>query len=575
VDNLDKDTTRPKDIIYIEADDAIDDIIELIKNTENDDILIIPPKSPELLQSRVNMKFLVRTMQEAKKNLILVTGNIGIARLAKSVGLTVAKTKAGAERLLSGEEIPESDVAPEDKESDVIDGEKLNDVLEQAGVSAKKEDVKKGLEKIGKKTEEVIEKGEELGEFGTEEVGKDKKDKKDKKVPNISKLRKKIIIGSVALVALVVLGIWMFVFAPAATIIVTARTTRNQFSQMVNFVTDPANANLSNGALSITQKEITKTEEVKFEATGEREVGEKATGTMTLTRRINNSASPLDNGQPLTVSAGTIFADSTSGLKFVSVSDVILAGCTNMTNCGAPTQTVNVVAEGPGENYNLSARAFTVGGGNNATAQSTAMTGGTSRKIKIVTVEDIRRATEKLQLPDDISTNAELKRQFNDDFIIIEQSLDITRRDPVSSTPVDHEATGEVTLKQETVYSLVAVKKDDVGEFLDEALDAVVENQEDQMVFSNGVDDVSFDSFARGDAGGPMTARLRTNFRVGPVIDEDMILERSRGQILGEVQRRIGSINGVSNVDVRFSYFWVSKVPNNDDRITVDFEVEQ
>ena len=566
-----KDELRPKDIIYMEADDAIDDILELIKQTANGNVLLIPPKNFELLQSRVNMKFLVRTMQESKKNLILVTNNLGLRKLANSVGLPTAKTQASAERLLAGEELAD-EALTQDKDADVIDGEKLSNVLAEAGVAVSGDELGKKVAKKGAKKEEAEEEAEELGRDEGEKAG----DKK-KKVPNIKKLWIKVGIGVAALVLLIGLGVWMFVFAPAATVIVMARTSRNPFSQQVMLVTEQSQENLSNNVLFAERREIKKTSDVKFEATGEKNVGEKATGTMTLTRRYNSGQNLAWNGAVFAIEAGTVFADSTSGLKFVSTAPVNLAGCVNanMTNCGAPTVTVNVVAENSGANYNLAARAYTAGTGNTFSSAGSAMTGGTDRTVKIVTAEDVRRATDALPATNDVQARNELMGQVGNDFISIDQSFEVVPGEPESSVPIGGEASGEVTMKRETVYSLVIVPKSSIERYLDLRLPSEIENQSDQRIYANGVDSVIFDNFSRGDGGSAMTAFLKTSFEVGPEIDEGMILERAKGGTVGEVQMRLMSINGVRNVDVRFPHFWVRRVPDNADKITIQFEVEQ
>jgi hypothetical protein len=44
------------------------------------------------------------------------------------------------------------------------------------------------------------------------------------------------------------------------------------------------------------------------------------------------------------------------------------------------------------------------------------------------------------------------------------------------------------------------------------------------------------------------------------------------GKRVGDIQ--LTAIEGVSDVDIRFSPFWVKSVPNNTDKITVEFKVD-
>ena len=71
------------------------------------------------------------------------------------------------------------------------------------------------------------------------------------------------------------------------------------------------------------------------------------------------------------------------------------------------------------------------------------------------------------------------------------------------------------------------------------------------------------------------TATLTTNGKIGPKIDEDAVKEYAKGKQLGEVQEYVKKIDGVNSVDVKFSPFWVGKVPNDTNKITIQFDVDE
>jgi len=71
-----------------------------------------------------------------------------------------------------------------------------------------------------------------------------------------------------------------------------------------------------------------------------------------------------------------------------------------------------------------------------------------------------------------------------------------------------------------------------------------------------------------------MTATVNSIGSVGPKIDENKIKEQVKGKRYGEVQQGIEAVDGVKSVDIKFSHFWVRKVPNNTDKITIEFKVE-
>ena len=67
---------------------------------------------------------------------------------------------------------------------------------------------------------------------------------------------------------------------------------------------------------------------------------------------------------------------------------------------------------------------------------------------------------------------------------------------------------------------------------------------------------------------------LSSTGQIGPKIDEAAIKEQVKGKIYGEAQSTLQAIDGVSNVDIQFSFFWVRTVPNNVDKITVEFNLQ-
>ena len=86
---------------------------------------------------------------------------------------------------------------------------------------------------------------------------------------------------------------------------------------------------------------------------------------------------------------------------------------------------------------------------------------------------------------------------------------------------------------------------------------------------SNSVkkDKVFFENFSKGDE---MSAKLKSTVFIGPEITEDMVYEKALGKKTGEVQTAIKSINGVSEVNVKTSYFWVYKIPDDKSKVHID-----
>src|SRR5690606_23963453 len=92
--------------------------------------------------------------------------------------------------------------------------------------------------------------------------------------------------------------VWALVFAPAATVVITARTTPMPISTTATL--GPAGSEIEEGVLGSVTKQEKKDISVEFEATGRENIGDKATGSMTLTRTSVSST-------PISVPEGTRF----------------------------------------------------------------------------------------------------------------------------------------------------------------------------------------------------------------------------------------------------------------------------
>jgi len=68
--------------------------------------------------------------------------------------------------------------------------------------------------------------------------------------------------------------------------------------------------------------------------------------------------------------------------------------------------------------------------------------------------------------------------------------------------------------------------------------------------------------------------RVQATAQIGPNIDDKALAAQLVGMRAGEIQQQIESIQGVENVDVTFSPFWVTKAPSNADKITIKFVVK-
>lgn len=543
-----------KDVIYIDVEDDITAIIGKVKDAKEKIVALVPPKRIGVLQSAVNLRLLVRAAQQHDKRLVLITSNPALTSLAASAKVPIAKT------LQSKPELAEISALDIDDGEDVIDGSQLPvGELMKTGPGSTADPLVDDLIR-----ENASEDMPHATPPAPGQLPAKPKAKSGVKVPNFNKFRKKLVLiigGGVLLLGFL---IWAIFFAPHATVVITARTSDSSVNAKVT-LDSAAATNAAASTLKMVSADTKKDVSVDFVATGSKDVGEKATGKMKVTRSSVSST-------PISVPAGSSF--SSGNYTFTSTEGAVLAGTT--VGPGGVIQdsaTVGVVATQLGEEYNLSARNYesNVSG---ITATGTDMAGGTKRKAKVVSADDIQKATDQLTQQNSDAAKASLKKQLPTSVTVIDQTFKAAQGDLKSTPAVDQEAPdGKAKLTTSVTYSLGGVEKSEYGRFLDDYFAKQIESKDDQRVYDNGAKKVTFTNITA--AGNGFTANIVANAKIGPKIDDAQIKELAKGKRYGDIQATIEAIQGVDNVDIKFWPFWVNSVPNDTKKISIEFQLHE
>lgn len=546
-----------KDVIYIDVEDDITAIIGKVKDTKEKIVALVPPKRVGVLQSAVNLRLLARTASQTDKRLVLITNNAALTALAASAKIPIAKN------LQSKPEVPEIAALDIDNGEDIIDGAKLpvGDHARVGGAAVSEAIKENAAEELPKAAPPLP---------GATPVRP--RVKSGVRVPNFSSFRKKLIFGVGGGILLVIFLVWAIFFAPQATVVITARTTDSSANAKITF--DPAvTTDFAAGTLKSSVQQTKKDSSLEFEATGSKEVGEKAKGSITVRN--------CDYSSGFSLPAGTQF--TSGGITFVSTAATSVPGysapSSTLCSLGGSSSgkaTVEVIAAAIGDSYNLSARTYTIGSipaGSKVDAAGTDMAGGSKRQIKIVTNDDVQKAVDQLAQANSDDIKAQLKKQFDDTFFILDQAFKIDRSAPQVAPAVDQEVTAGVKpkLTVSVTYSQMAIAKADVTKYLDDYFKKQLEGVSDQRVYENGAKKAEFTNIAPSATG--FTANLVATAKIGPKIDDKAIKESAKGKRYGEIQSSLESIQGVDNVDVKFWPFWVNAAPNDINRIKIEFNL--
>lgn len=535
------DTSPKKDVIYVDIEDDITSIIGKVNAAKALIVALVPPKRIGVLQSVVNLKLLQRAATSADKRVVLITSDTALSALAAGVAIPVAKN------LQSKPEIPEARESETDEE-EIINGDELpvGDLAAAAGGTPG------AVALASKQTASAASKKPAASTKPFAASAAANAPKKGAKLPDFNKFRKKLFLGIGASILLIIFLVWAFLFAPRATVAITAQTNLVNIDQTLqlkpNTTADP-----SQNLMPATVKQTKKTASVDFDATGKKDVGDKATGTVKFsTNNISNLGTTIPAGTVLTTTGGTQFATDTAVTITIS------------NYQGAPT---GVTAVNSGTSSNGATGSLNGAPNGINTSLNAATAGGTDKTVTVVSQDDVDKAKAQLQAQDANAVKTELKKQFGSDMVVIDESFKADAGQPVASPAVGQEAT-KAKLTAETTYTLVGIERSDLKANFDAYLKKQLAGKEDQKIYDSGDGSASFSQFTVVDGG--YTTKVTAQAQVGPQINEETLKPQLVGKRAGEIQQQLETVEGVENVDTTFFPFWVTKAPSAD-KITIKF----
>lgn len=546
-----------KDVIYIDIEDDITAIIGKVKAASAKIVALVPPKRVGVLQSAVNLKLLQKSALGVDKRVVLITNDNSLVSLAAGVKIPVAKN------LQSKPEIPQIAALQVD-DNDVINGEELpvGEIADAAaGIQPKP---------VGSAADEISDKidfsnlsdkpaPKPVAAAANKSAGK----KGKVNIPNFNIFRKRFFLLGAGGLLLILFLVWALVIAPSATITINAKTTAVNIDRNLTLEPGLQQSKVDELKLKPSNQQIKKSASVEFDATGTKDIGEKATGSVTLS---NGSDS-----DPITVPAGTTFT-AANGQKFASASGVTVPGAkVSGGTIVAGTATVAVAAAAVGPEYNIAAQSYSVQGFGNLGASGTAMAGGTKEKVTVVSDDDVAKAKEKLAQQDTNAVKDELRKKFTGETIVVEESFTTEAGAPAVSPKVGEQAK-KAKLTLETTYTLIGLSREDVKKVLADVLKDALNDKPNQSIFSDGSNSIQFQGYQKLN-NGAVTTRLVTTGYIGTTIDTKQLADQIKGKKQGEIEQIANQIPGVDKVDIKFSPFWVTNAPSNTEKITIRFTV--
>jgi hypothetical protein len=539
-----------KDALYLETDEEITSAIDKMSKFPGDSVSIVVPKRSSLLQSIVNLRLLKKAADDAGKELVLVTTDKTTTHLAAKTGLAVASSLKAAP-VMPKVETPEPDDGAEIVES----ADEGTEETVEAPVVAKKATKPSFAKPMLVRT--PVGPAEESVE----------PDKKGPKVPNFNSLQKRLMIGG-GLLAVFLLGWMLNFFLKTATVTLYARGTR--VAAQFDFTVDPGikESDFDKAVLMGQKLEVNKDLAGSVPATGKKDVGTKASGTMTVYNGYDSNAR--------TFPAGTRFR-APDGKIFVSKSDVTVPGAGIVAGSLVPGQKqVSVEAEAAGDQYNLAPARYSIPSlpadqQDDIYGQGNQMTGGTTKQVTVVSQEDIDKAKIDLLKNEQDKAKKELEDRASSGYAVLPESFFEEAKNVTSNPAVGAEAS-TVNVTVSVTYTQLAVNKAEYEKMVETQELAKIGSQ--NQIYDNGIENAKLTSLKR-EPSGRQSFNFSAEAYAGPKIDTKAIAKNVAGKIYSEAAEEASRVPGVEKAEVDISPGWNTRLPRLSGKIKVEIKVAE
>lgn len=411
------------EIIYLEQDEEIPSVIDKLRNIEGKSIALVVPKEAAVLQSVINLKILKREAENLEKEISLVTQDKIGRNLASQVGLSVYDNIQSNRPIIQSPR-PE----PEVTETIELDMSEKKEIKPPSGVKVnyyQGPTISESRDKlIAQKSNPIT-----ARPFSTDNLISSSdhnyqnksfdqyqsKQLVDRQSPDRTKqLRtKKIRLFLGLLILILAMGFFYLYYLKAVVILAMSS---EPLEKNIDILVDSniTKLDIDRSAISGELQETEKESKQTFSATGTKDVGEKATGTLKVTN---------PTGDQQIISSGTEFK-SADNLSFLATESITIPKATaSVDSLGnvvkvSGTANIKVQAKEAGENYNVSPTSFVIMGNSRITAENiTALSGGSSRKVTIISDEDVSKAKDALLLQLQEDNKNELIKKANQQVI--------------------------------------------------------------------------------------------------------------------------------------------------------------
>ena len=514
-----------RDYLYLKGTEELGEIIDILRNFEGKDIILVVPEGTRALAHPVNIEILKKELGNTRKKIYFNTEDTGISSLLKAAGFNVFLEEYEPEAL-------------QKMVTDIIVPSKKKAKTAPRVVSKKR----------GSEDEDESEDEQELRP-------RPFKPKRQKKFSAKSFL---YVIGGIAVITGGVVMI-LNAFGSKATLTVFPKQEIKQFDEIIELRPDLITADPENQLMQGTKVAVTKTHTTSISATGEGRGGARAKGDI----EISNSS-----GKSLSLVQGTRFQSSDAKI-FRSTERVYVPA--------NGSETVSVVADESGGQYNKEIGAvFSIPGLSGTSWEkdliakaASAISGGAQSGTKVVTLDDLangKTQTEK-ELRGILMKELALKYP---EFVFPEEigvitigKIDASHKVGQQTDKVSFSATGDV--------QTIAPKKEPLVEFLKDLV-AKKNLQQQQYVEIAQIDIEQVRIMDLDPKLKFIRIQVQGKVRLKGTVNTVDLAKSLIGKRLEEIKNILDQTPGVENAEASLWPFWRKTFPTDPSEIEIIIE---
>jgi len=391
-----------------------------------------------------------------------------------------------------------------------------------------------------------------------------RKIKKDFEIARVGRGAKKFFVFFAGIFVLFAALAAAYFFLPKTTLALQIKNQEKTFALDLTAAAQSGATDAAGNTLPANLEQITKEVTEDFDSTGSKDGGAKATGQAVIYNEFSSENQPL---------VATTRLETDDGKIFRITKNVVVPG---MTNVGGETKPgaieVDIVADQPGENYNIDPANFKISGFKDTPAKYEKFyaksvkptTGGSSGAAKVITAQDIASAKEKIAVDGKKAVLEELKKNLLPDRKIFDDAVQVE----VQSVSISDNAGAEKEKFSATAKfqaSALSFQEADVKKIM---RDNLVQSgvKESEIAFDQPINYILSDSNIQQKT---LSFQAKTDTKIGNDLDTENFKKGILGKTTDDAQAYAKSFPAIQKMDITFWPFFVNRIPMREGRVEI------